>query len=261
MSTPQQANTRFFLPDGKTRVYRTDRPDAHYPGVTSVLGKTAGAKAEQALRSWSEKNPGGKERAALRGTNLHEAAECYVRGRPITSLSHPDHRAFWHPNIEKMLDVYEGLAWSERPLRPDWNFVTGADGISRIWSHTYRYAGCPDLIGELKGGIYTLDDVKSSTGPYCRHYPITRDRQLFTGWRKFQKCAMQIAAYAIAAEETLGIKIRQGRIMVLLAGKKPQCFTLDPADMAQYKQRWLQRVRMYWELVEAEQAVLVDPAG
>jgi hypothetical protein len=81
-------------------------------------------------------------------------------------------------------------------------------------------------------------------------------RQLFTGWRKFQKCAMQIAAYAIAAEETLGIKIKQGRIMVLLAGTKPQCFTLDPADMAQYKQRWLQRVRQYWALVEAEQAIL-----
>lgn len=251
MSTLQ---TRFHLPNG-TRVYRTDRPDSHYPGVTSVLGRTAGAKAEQALRSWSEKNPGAKEAAALRGSNLHAAVESYVRGRPITTLDNPEHRAFWHPNLERMLDAYEGLVWSERPLRPDWNHTMASDGICRIWSHVHRYAGCPDIIGQLSGDRYTLDDVKSSVGPYCRHYPKTRDRSLFTGWRKFQKCAMQIAAYAIAAKETLGINICQGRIIVIMPEAKPQCFTLDAAELAQYKQRWLQRVRQYWELVEAEAAI------
>ena len=253
-----QLQTRFFLPNG-VRAYRTDRPDASYPGVTSVLGKTAGAKAEQALRSWSLKNPGAKEAAALRGSNLHAAVESYVRGKPITTLDDPEHRAFWHPNLERMLDVYEGLVWSERPLRPDWNHTMAADGISRVWSHTHRYAGCPDIIGQLSGDRYTLDDVKSSVGPYCRYYPKTRDRSLFTGWRKFQKCAMQIAAYAIAAKETLGITIHQGRVIVIMPNEKPQCFTLDAADLAQYKQRWLQRVRQYWELVETEAAINGEP--
>jgi hypothetical protein len=246
------SSTRFFLPDGKTRCYWTDRPNVGYPGVTSILGKTNGAKAEAALRSWQEKNPGARELAADRGSNLHAAVEAYVRGKPITTLEDPSHKAFWHPNLERMLDVYEGLVWSERPLRPDWNHTMGTDGISRLWSHTHRYAGCPDIIGQLRGGRYTLDDAKSSNGPYCRYYPKTRDRSLFTGWRKFQKCAMQIAAYAIAAKETLGIDIHQGRIIVLLPNDKPQCFTLDAAELAQYKQRWLQRVRQYWELVETE---------
>lgn len=252
--------TRFFLADGTTRCYGTDRPDAAYPGVTSILGRTNSAKAEAALRNWIEKNPGLRDVAATRGTNLHAAVESYVRGKPITSLDDPEHAAFWHPDLERLLDVYEGLVWSERPLRADWHFTRAADGISRIWSHTHRYAGCPDIIGTMKGGIYTLDDVKSSNGPYCRYYPKTKDRSLFTGWRKFQKCAMQIAAYAIAAQETLGIRISQGRIIVIQANEKPQCFTLRGEELAQYKQRWLARVRQYWLLVEEEALLNADLA-
>jgi hypothetical protein len=254
------APTRFFLPGGQTRCYRTDRADRAYPGVTSILGRTNGAKAEAALRSWQEKNPGARDAAANRGTNLHAAVEAYVRGRKIESLEDEEHRAFWHPNLERLLDVYEGLVWSERPLRHDWAFTRAADGISRVWSHRHRYAGCPDIIGTLAGGLYTLDDVKSSTTPYCRYYPRTKDRSLFTGWRKFQKAAMQIAAYAIASQETLDIRINQGRIIVLQAGEKPQCFTLHGEELAQYKQRWLQRVRQYWELVEIEEGMTPDEA-
>lgn len=252
--------TRFFLADGTTRCYGTDRPDASYPGVTSILGRTNSAKAEAALKNWIEKNPGLRDVAATRGTNLHAAAESYVRGKAITSLDDPEHAAFWSPELERLLDAYEGLVWSERPLRTDWNFTRAADGVSRIWSHTHRYAGCPDLIGTMKGGIYTLDDVKSSNGPYCRYYPKTKDRSLFTGWRKFQKCAMQIAAYAIAAQETLGIRINQGRIIVIQANEKPQCFTLRGEELAQYKQRWLQRVKQYWDLVEEEALLNADLA-
>jgi len=253
--------TRFFLADGNTRCYQTDKPGFSYPGVTSILGRTNSAKAEKALQNWIAKNPGARDAAASRGTNLHAAAEAYVRGRPITTLDDPEHAAFWGPEVEKLLDSYEGIEWSERPLRPDWSFAKASDGVSRIWSHTHRYAGCPDFIGTMRGGIYSLDDIKSSNGPYCRYYPKDRDRSLFTGWRKFQKCAMQIAAYAIAAQETLDIRINQGRIIVIQANEKPQCFTLRGDELAQYKQRWLQRVRQYWDLVEAEAATADLPTG
>ena len=40
------------------------------------------------------------------------------------------------------LDKYDYFVWSEKPLRPEWNYCTGKDGISRVWSHKYHFCGC-----------------------------------------------------------------------------------------------------------------------
>lgn len=239
--------TRFEI-DG-VRHYRTgDRPDCAYPSVTAILGKTAGAKAQQMLASWNLRNPGAREAAAQRGSIIHAACEDYIRGRTVSVPE--DLQPYWD-GLAQHLDKYDYFIWSERPLRPDWSYCTGEDGISRIWSHTHRYCGCPDLIGVRRGSIW-LADFKSSVGPYSRYYPREDNRSLFGGWSKFNKCSIQLGAYAIAAEETLGIPIDLAQILVTTP-ELTQSFLLRGDELNSFRYKWLQKVATYWKMVELEQ--------
>ncbi len=246
--------TRFEI-DG-VRHYRTgDRPDCAYPSVTAILGKTAGAKAQQMLAQWNIRNPGAREAAAKRGSIIHAACEDYIRGRTVSVPA--DLSCYWD-GLSRHLDKYDYFLWSERPLRPDWGYCTGEDGISRIWSHTHRYCGCPDLIGVRRGSIW-LADFKSSVGPYSRYYPREDNRSMFGGWSKFNKCSIQLGAYAIAAEETLGIPIDLAQILVTTPDIT-QSFLLRGDELNSFRYKWLQKVATYWKLVELEkEAAALEP--
>jgi hypothetical protein len=241
--------TRFEV-DG-TRFYRTgDNPDKAYPSVTAILGKTSSDASKRALLSWQAKNPGGLQAAANRGTLVHAACEAYMRGLPVELP--PDIQPFWD-GLAQHLDRYDSFLWSEKPLQPQWSFCTGGDGISRIWSHKWRYCGCPDLIG-IRNGIMILGDFKTSVGPYSRYYPKDRSsRVTFGGWSKWRKCATQLAAYAIASEETLGLHIDAAQILVATP-EITQNFMLHGDDLAVYKYKWKQKVRLYYEMLEQEKA-------
>jgi hypothetical protein len=63
--------TRFEI-DG-VRYYYTDRADKAYPSVTAILSRTASEASKKALLTWNERNPGGREAAAARGTAIHSA--------------------------------------------------------------------------------------------------------------------------------------------------------------------------------------------
>lgn len=240
--------TRFEV-DG-IRHYRTgDNPDRAYPSVTAILGKTAGEQASAKLAAWNLRNPGAREEAAQRGSAVHASCEDYVRGKAITIPS--QYRPYWE-GLSGHLDRYDHFIWSERPLRPDWNFCTGEDGISRIWSHKHRYCGCPDIAG-VRSGMVIMADLKSSVGPYCRYFPKEDNRTLFSGYIKFNKCAIQLAAYAIAFEETLGVPIDMAQILVTTP-ETTQSFLLRGHELDRYRYRWLQRVAQYYQLIEAEAA-------
>lgn len=247
--------TRFEI-DG-VRHYRTgDRPDRAYPSVTAILGKTAGAKAQQMLASWNLRNPGAREAAAQRGSVIHAACEDYIRGRTVSVPE--DLQPYWD-GLSQHLDRYDYFIWSERPLRPDWGYCTGEDGISRIWSHKHRYCGCPDLIGVRRNSVW-LADFKSSVGPYSRYYPREDNRSLFGGWSKFNKCSIQLGAYAIAAEETLGISIDLAQILVTTP-ELTQSFLLRGDELNGYRYKWLQKVATYWRMVELEQEAAAASGG
>lgn len=247
--------TRFEI-DG-VRHYRTgDRPDRAYPSVTAILGKTAGAKAQQMLASWNLRNPGAREAAAQRGSIIHAACEDYIRGRTVSVPE--DLQPYWD-GLSRHLDRYDHFIWSERPLRPDWSYCTGEDGISRIWSHKHRYCGCPDLIGVRRNSVW-LADFKSSVGPYSRYYPREDNRSLFGGWSKFNKCSIQLGAYAIAAEETLGISVDLAQILVTTP-ELTQSFLLRGDELNGYRYKWLQKVATYWRMVELEQEAVAASGG
>jgi hypothetical protein len=259
--------TRFEI-DG-VRHYRTgDKPDRAYPSVTAVLGKTASEKTKKVLHDWNLRNPGAKEKAAERGTIIHKACEDHIRGKGVDV---PDeYRPYWD-GLAQLLDVYDHFVWSEKPLRPSWNFCTGEDGISRIWSHNHHYCGCPDIVGVRKG-IMTLADVKSSNGRYSRYHPehvvVVEDSgekawDFYGGWKKFNKCALQLGAYAIALEETLDISVDQAQ-MIITTDQHTQTFLLRDHELHSWRYKWLQRVKLYYEIVAREKAVakaLQDTSG
>ena len=240
--------TRFEI-DG-VRYYRTgDDPNRFYPSVTAILGKTSSEASKKALNTWSLNNPGGREAAAKRGTAIHYGAECYARGLPVEIPE--EYQCYWR-GIEGMLDRYDGFLWSEKPLRPEWKFCTGEDDISRLWSHKYQYCGCPDIIGTINNTV-VLADFKTSVNPYYRHYSKDRkDNRAFSGFSKYRKCAMQLAAYAMACEETLGLRVDCAQIMVSTPETFQNFYVLGD-ELQRYKIKWRQKVREYWDIVAREQ--------
>ena len=199
------------------------------------------------LSNWNAKNPGGKEKAAARGTAIHAACEAYIRGQPINLPE--EYMPFWQ-GLSQHLDRFDYFVWSEKPLKPEWNYCTGKDGISRVWSHKYHFCGCPDLIG-VRGGVVILSDFKTSNQPYCRYFPTKKDRTNFTGWSKYSKCATQLGAYALAVEETLGLEVHTAQILVSTP-EIDQNFFLHGDELSRYQTKWLQKVRRYEELKELE---------
>ena len=239
--------TRFEI-NGE-RHYRTDKADKAYPSVTTILSKCATESSKKALKNWILKNPGGSAAAAKRGSAVHQACEDYIRGKEITIEK--EYQPFWE-GMSKHLDKYDEFIWSEMPLRPEWKFCTGEDGISRVWSHKYMYCGCPDLLG-IRNDTVIIGDFKTSNQPYCRYYPSSNssNRSLFTGWNKFNKCAMQLAAYAQACSETLGINVSCAEIIVSTP-EIDQSFILNKNELAKFHTKWLQKVRRYQEIKEEE---------
>jgi hypothetical protein len=239
--------TRFEI-NGE-RHYRTDKADKAYPSVTTILSKCATESSKKALKNWILKNPGGSAAAAKRGSAVHQACEDYIRGKEITIES--EYQPFWN-GISQHLDKYDSFIWSEMPLRPEWSYCTGEDGISRVWSHKYGYCGCPDLVG-IRNGTYIIADFKTSNQPYSRYYPKAKaDRSRFTGWNKFNKCAMQLAAYAQALDETLGINIDCAQIIVSTP-EIDQSFILTREELDRHRTKWLQKIRRYQEIKEEEE--------
>ena len=245
--------TRFEI--NGARHYRTDKPGKIYPSVTTVLGKTASEHSKKILTNWQKKNPGGMEKAAARGTAIHKACEDYIRGLPVDVPA--DYLPFWR-GISQHLDKYDYFVWSEKPLKPEWNYCVGSDGIARVWSHKHEFVGCPDLVA-VRNGIVVLADFKTSNQPYCRYYgkdnPVWKAN--FTGWSKLSKCGMQLAAYSLAVEETLGLKVDCAQIIVSTP-EIDQSFLFHGDELSRFQTKWLQRVRRYKELKELEHQAEIE---
>ena len=109
-----------------------------------------------------------------RGAAIHLCCENYLRGLPPDCPE--EYQDFWN-GMDQYLDWFDVLHWSERPLRPDWNHLRSDDKeVAFVWSTEHKYAGCPDLIGEI-GGVKVIADFKTSTGPYMNSFPDRGDKQ------------------------------------------------------------------------------------
>lgn len=216
----------------------------YLPSVTTVLSATETEKSKAGLRNWQINNPGGLEAAAARGTAIHHACENYLRG--LDPGVPEEYQEFWN-GMSPYLDWFDTIHWSERPLRKDWYHLRSEDKeVAFVWSTKHKYAGCPDLIGEI-GGVKVIADFKTSNAPYRNSFPDKGDRMGFGGYRKFGKCAQQLAAYRLALAERTGFKCDVALIIVSTPEISQGIF-IDGDQMDLHEARFLKRAKQFDDL-------------
>ena len=220
----------------------------YLPSVTTVLSATETEKAKKGLANWQRQNPGGLEAAAARGSAIHAGCENYLRGlAPDVPEEYMD---FWN-GLEKYLDWFEELYWSERPLRPDWNHLRSDDKeVAYVWSTEHMFAGCPDLVGTI-GGVNVIADFKTSNAPYRTSFPDKGDRGGYGGFRKFQKVAQQMAAYRLALEERTGFHCDVA-LVIVTTPETSQGIFIDSDQLDLFEARFLKRCKQFHDKEDNE---------
>lgn len=233
------------------RHYKT--PYGALPSVTTILSATQGNKA--ALERWAKKNPGGREAAAARGTRVHSLMEEYLLGinkDPV--IEDEEIAAFWQ-GLPNVLDKLGRVIWAENPVGDAFPWTLGGDNISRVWhpgvnkEENWGWAGAPDIVAEYKSKV-VLGDLKTSNGPYYSRWPgpeTPKNEYAMrrSGFMKYAKCMMQLGAYAMALEHTVGIVPEI--MMIFVATKdRTQVFAVQSATIEKYKQKWLDAVTKYY---------------
>ena len=221
----------------------------YMPSVTTVLSATESEKSKAGLRQWQEKNPGALEQASARGSAIHLCCENHIRGIPNDVPE--EYQGFWN-GMSQYLDWFDEIHWSERPLRQDWYHLRSDDKeVAFVWSTEHKYAGCPDLIGEI-GGVKVIADFKTSTGPYMNRFPDKGDRMGFGGFRKYQKCAQQMAAYRYALNERTGF-LCDVALIIVSTEETTQGIFIDGDQLELYESRFLKRAKMFHDLDNANE--------
>ena len=216
----------------------------YMPSVTTVLSATESEKSKAGLRTWQANNPGALEEAAKRGSAIHLGCENYLRG--LDPNVPEEYQPFWN-GLSQYLDWFDVLHWSERPLRSDWYHLRSDDReVAYVWSTEHLYAGCPDLIGEI-GGVKVIADFKTSNGPYMNTFPEKGDRMGFGGYKKYQKCAQQMAAYRLALKERTGF-VCDVALIIVTTPEISQGIFIDTDQMNRFEDKFLKRAKQYHQM-------------
>lgn len=248
-----------------SRHYKT--PYGALPSVTTILSATGGNKA--ALERWAKKNPGGREAAAARGTRVHSLMEEYLLGINKDPVIDDEEIAEFWKGLPEKLDKLDRIVWAENPANPDdFSWTMGGDGISRVWhpgvheEETWGWAGAPDIVAEYKGKV-VLGDLKTSNGLYYSKWPGPETlRSEYgmkrAGFMKYQKCMMQMGAYAMALEHTIGI-IPEILMIFVATRERSQVFAVQGSTIEKYKNKWLDAVNKYYsEILPAQNKTDID---
>ena len=216
----------------------------YMPSVTTVLSATESEKSKASLRTWQQNNPGGLEAASTRGSAIHKCCEDHIRGIPVECP--PEYQSFWN-GMDQYLDWFDIIHWSERPLRQDWYHLRSDDReFASVWSTEHKYAGCPDLVGEI-GGVKVIADFKTSNAPYRSSFPDRGDRMGFGGFRKYQKCAQQMSAYRLALHERTGF-LCDVALIIVTTEETTQGIFIDGDQLSLYESRFLKRVKQFHDI-------------
>ena len=261
-----------YRSEGDTRItingsrhYKT--PYGALPSVTTILSATSGNKA--ALERWAKKNPGGREAAAARGTRVHSLMEEYLLGINKNPVIDDEEIAEFWSGLPEKLDKLDRIVWAENPANPDdFSWTMGGDGISRVWhpgtheQETWGWAGAPDIVAEYKGKV-VLGDLKTSNGLYYSRWPGPETLKSEygmkrAGFMKYAKCQMQMAAYAMALEHTIGI-VPEICMTFVATRERSQVFAIQGGTIEKYKAKWLDAVNKYYsEILPAQNRTEID---
>lgn len=189
----------------------------NYASVTSILAATKSEESKLALQRWRDKvGEDEAERiskaACERGTAVHSCCEALLRGEvepEIDEIARP----FWlnmQPHVLK--------------LKPDY-----------IETFTYypelKYAGRFDVFGTYDGQPNTIVDFKTASKP-------TRMEWIDDYW-------LQVAAYAGAIEQTLGVATDRA-VIITVTATTAQEFSIDRTQLDKHWERWQIRVEQFW---------------
>jgi hypothetical protein len=98
--------------------------------------------------------------------------------------------------------------------------------------------------------------LKTSNGPYYSQWPGSDTPKneygkRRAGFMKYQKCQLQLAAYSLGLEHTIGVipKI----FMTFVATKETsQVFVVQNRTIHKYQQKWKDTVKKYYEVILPE---------
>ena len=236
------------------RHYNTPFNTGPAASVTTIISETASEANKKKLEMWSKNNPGVKEAAAERGTAIHSCMEHYLKKEDVDVP--PQYEDFWS-GMPDILDQFQEVIWAETPLYEKHQFALSSDGIGRVWGRDEEerpWVGSPDIIG-VAGNKLTLADLKTSVKPYCRWWPkdlekgSTEWRDRLGGYMKFNKCCLQLGAYALGIEQTLNMKVQQAAILVSTP-KDTQLFKISRRHLDSCQEKWLKVVDEYYKQIE-----------
>jgi len=203
------------------------------PSVTTILEATKSDEKREVLANW--KKAVGEERArqitteaANRGTRMHAYLESYILNGDMKELpSNPYAHPSWFMAAEVILKglVHVDEFWgSEVPV-----YYSGL------------YAGTTDCIGVWKGKPAILD-FKQTNKPKKREW--------------IEDYFLQLAAYALAHNDTHGTDINTGVILMAAQPKlledqsysvpEYQEFVIEGDEFAHWTNEWNKRVELYY---------------
>lgn len=236
------------------RHYHTPFGTGPAASVTTIISETASEANKRKLEMWSKNNPGVKEAAAERGTAIHSCMEHYLKKEDFEVPV--DYQDFWD-GMAPILDQFQEVLWAETPLLYKHQFAISSDGVGRVWGRDEEdrpWVGSPDIICVVNNKL-TLVDLKTSVKPYSRWWPknlekgSTEWRDLLGGYMKFNKCCLQLAAYDMGIEQTLGMKVQQAGILVSTPTRN-QVFRISRKHLNAFREKWLKVVDEYYEQIE-----------
>ena len=237
------------------RHYTTPLFTGPAPSVTTIISETASEANKKKLEMWSKANPGVKEKAAERGTSIHFGMEQYLKGNKDPDIPE-QYQEFWG-GMPEVLNQFDEVLWAESPILDKFNFTLGADEVARVWGSDDEgraWAGAPDIIGVVNNKL-TLADLKTSVKPYSRRWPQQYEkgtqewRDLLGGHMKFKKTCKQLAAYDIAIQQTLNMKVQQAAILVSTP-LRTQVFKISRRFLDKLHLDWYKIVEEYYKQID-----------
>ena len=187
------------------------------PSVTTILSQT---KDQSFLKRWYAKK--GHEEAeriknhsSKRGTSMHRFIEKHITGIEYDDLSLIGNEA--RPMAQMIID--KGLS-----------HITEYYGSEVTLCYPSLYAGSTDLVCK-HNDMDTIVDFKQANQPKRREW--------------IDDYYMQIAAYAMAHDQTHGSNIEQGIIMICTPDLYFQEFKFQGDEMRKYRHKFLDRWNQY----------------
>ena len=187
------------------------------PSVTTILSRT---KDQSYLDKWKAKV--GHEEAeriknysSSRGTAMHKFLEKYIEGVGYEDLTPLGQEA--KIMAQKIIDT--GL-----------KNITEYYGSEVALYYHGLYAGATDLVC-MHNGMESIIDFKQANRPKRKEW--------------IDDYYLQIAAYAMAHDQTHGSNIEQGIIMICTPDLYYQEFKFDRIEMRKYRHKFLERLSQY----------------